>query len=221
MVPRSQLPQTESDEIEGLGRESRTRPAACCDGGGNHGHQSAQGQLATHPAAVAARLNPEIHEERCQDVELLLDPVRPGVGVGVELGPRRKIRVGVAHQDPVAESEESTFRGTLAQVAEPGRWNEHRRQNRSGNQRNHQRRDDARQAARVEFADEPQDRPGAAVHERACHHEARNDEEDVDSDEAAGQQCVVEVIGHHRQDGDGAETVDVGAVGNRLDRRHS
>src|SRR5690606_25118080 len=45
--------------------------------------------------------------------------------------------------------------------------------------------------------------------------EARDDEEDVDADEAAGERAEVEVVEEDREDGDGAKPIYIGAVVHR------
>jgi hypothetical protein len=47
---------------------------------------------------------------------------------------------------------------------------------------------------------------------------ARNNEEDVHPDEAARQAGDSDVIGDHRKDGDGAQPVDDGQIGDRIER---
>src|SRR5262249_31003862 len=53
------------------------------------------------------------------------------------------------------------------------------------------------------------------IEDDARDEEARNDEEHVDADEAAGRRARESVERHHRQDGDSAQPVDVGPVGVR------
>ena len=74
-----------------------------------------------------------------------------------------------------------------------------------------------RQRDRARLADLADDQPGDE--------EARQDEEDVDADEAAGQQRKPRVIAEDEQDGYGAESLDVGAErgtpGTVFDRREA
>ena len=53
------------------------------------------------------------------------------------------------------------------------------------------------------------------IEDDARDEEARDDEEDIDAGEAAGGRAREGVERHHRQDGDGAQPVDVGPVGVR------
>src|SRR5262249_26048381 len=60
--------------------------------------------------------------------------------------------------------------------------------------------------------------PSQVLEDDARDEEARNDEEHVDAGEAAGRRARESVERHDRQDGDGAQPVDVGPVGMRIRR---
>ena len=161
------------------------------------------------------------HDERPQEVELLLDRERPQVheqlrrgrgevvGAGADLEPVRREGDGAEHLAPDADEQVA--------LAEPGEQHgcrdahEERRQQPAGAAGPEAGQVDAVPVAR-------RSRTSSVVMRKPG-----DDEEDVDPEEAAGQPRRVEVEDEHGGDGQGAQAVEAGEAagpGRRPGRRH-
>jgi hypothetical protein len=153
---------------------------------------------------------------RPDDVELFLDPQRPQVQQGLGTGGG----VEVAHLRPVKQigGEACPAGHVLAQL--PVLVGEQRKpaEGQAGEHHGQQRREDAPDAPRIE-AGHAEPALLQFAQQDARDQVAGNDEEDVDADEAAGQERREGVEQDHRQHGDGAQAVDVRAVGKVGGRR--
>ncbi|KIU01367.1 hypothetical protein QU38_02000, partial [Staphylococcus aureus] len=143
-----------------------------------------------------------------EQVELFLHAERPAVGEGIIGGLRAEIAVGVGRQHDVAEPEKGESADLGEAVAQPGVGDEELRGQQGGEQHRDQRRHDPHQAARMDPPGELLEAGERAAEQRAGHHEAGDDEEDVHAGEAARQCPGPEVEEDHRGDGDGAQPVD-------------
>ncbi len=169
------------------------------------------------PPAVA-----EHHQRREHEVELLLDAQRPVVQQRHLLRRRAEI-VGAAVEIDVAEGERRPDQRT-GEADQLRREQEEDRDD-GGDRADHEEgRHDAPHPPLVEAEDREAAFRGLGI-DRLGDQEAGDDEEHVDADEAAGQPVRAEMEQHHAEHGDGAQSVDMGAVaeadgarGRELDR---
>jgi hypothetical protein len=148
-------------------------------------------------------------QQRPEDVELLLDPQRPQVQQRLGLG--RGVEVARFAEEHQVGEERGTARGLLAELRELARQQHVPAECQRGEQHQHQRGKDAPDAPRIEVAvGEIAGRE--ALQKDGRDQETRDHEEDVDADEAAGQQARKGVVRQHRAHRDGAQAVNVRAV---------
>ncbi|MNS95452.1 hypothetical protein D3C72_1297140 [compost metagenome] len=144
-----------------------------------------------------------------EDVELLLDGQRPQVQQRLGLGGVVEV-AGLAPEGEVRD--EARARGhVLAQLFPFVRQQGEPAEGHGGQQHQRQRREDALHAARIELA-VAEAVALEAAQDDGGDQEARDDEEDVDADEAALDPLRERVVAEHRQHRDGAQPVDVRAV---------
>ncbi len=175
-----------------------------------HARRQAQGQdrpQPEQPAPAALAMDQEEHD-RGEDVELLLHRQRPGVQQRLGVGGGGEIARGLPE---IEIGDEGAGRDqALAEIDQVVRQQDHQAGDRGHQGHGGIGREDAADALEIEvgdaelaFGDIGQDAAGDDV--------AGDDEEDVDPGEAAGQAAQAEVVSQHRQDGHGAQAVDIPA----------
>ena len=200
-----ELPGAEGEEEEAGLRVRRGGPGGQREAGG------AGGEDGDEEAAPA----PEGGERgREQEVELLLDAEAPGVQQRQVLGGGAEV-VELLPVEDVGDREDGRDEaaGEVAQLErrEPGEG-----EGDAGEEDGDQRRQDAAGAALVEAGDG--EAPGGEVAQQDPGDQVAGDhEEDVDAEPAAGEGSEAGVEEDHREDGDGAQAVDLAApaVGDR------
>ncbi len=203
-----ELPGAEGQEEEARLRVALRGPDG--DGEADRGEERERG------GGAAAAPAPEQREERGEEqVELLLDAEAPGVqqrqviGGGTEVvedAPEPEVR-DREHGGEKARREARELRGR-----HPGD-----RKGDAGEKNDHERRQDAAGAALVEAGD--REAPlGELAREDAGDEVARDHEEDVDAEPAAGEGREAGVKQHHRQHRDRAQAVDLAAIAVRRRR---
>ena len=166
------------------------------------------------PAAIAplAGKSAEPHQQREEQIELLLHPQRPGLGEGIEFGGGAEIihrqpvqdQVGGAEQRPPADTQH------LARIR-IHQTEGHRRDQHTEQQGGQQ----APDAAAIETEHQIAQAAGGPLGQGTGDHEARDHEEHIHPEVAAGQQAGAQVVHDHRQHRNGPQAIDFGAVRGR------
>ena len=149
-------------------------------------------------------------EQRQEDIELLLDRQRPSVQQELLFG--RRVEVSGPHVEENVRQIGGRGDQRLAELVEL-EWQQDREADHAGDQAHGEiGRGQSAEAADIEFCQrDPAGAMALGPQDRADQ-EARDHEENVDTDETAGKTGHREVEQHHRQNGDAAQPVDLGPV---------
>ena len=186
--------------------------------GGPGGSGEAEGEEEREGERAAGAKPEEGEERREEDVELLLDPERPGVEEGQAVGVGAEI-VELLPEEEVGDRERGGG-GRLGEGLQLVRGKPGQRQGDAGEEDEGERGEDAAGAALVEPG-EGEAPLGEVAGEDAGDEEARDDEEDVDAEVAAGEGGHAGMEEDDRQHRHGTEAVDVTTVGRGGVARHA
>jgi hypothetical protein len=203
--PAAIRPHPERGQIKARGGRDANRPLA-----GDECHQ----QDADGPRRQGARAAAHDRQEQQGDeqVKLLLDGQRPGVYQGLQLGGGLEI-AGLQPEEDVrgkAGRREQAARKSLERV----RQEQEAGRRAAGREDDHERREEPADAPLVESGEREAARRALGEDQRGDE-VAGDDEEDVDADVTAACERESAVVQEHRDDRDGPQAVDVGAVADR------
>jgi hypothetical protein len=167
--------------------------------------------------APAQRTRAYHHQHRNEEIELLLHRQRPGVQQRLEGAHRGEVVAGYPPEVDVGHRRRRGHQGP-GHGDQIGRQQQGGRCDRGDDQSDEQRGGNAADAPVVEASDRHLPRFDVAG-QLPRDEKARDDEEHVDPDEAAGKPRHAAMEQQHSQNRDGAQTVDVGAIGARMDAR--
>ena len=190
------------------GQEKRERRVS---GVGQHGGGERQQHAGRDQGVQAPRAKPVAgqHEQRTNDVELLLDRERPGVQQ--RLGFRRRVEVARRQCKKYVRDVGHGGDHAVGEFLQLDRQQIKIRQHARCQQHGEQRRKQPHDAALVERGD------GEAavldlVVDQPADQISRDDEKDIDADKAAGHERDAGVIGDDRQNCHSPQSVDIGTI---------